>query len=519
MTNLGIEPIYLFLTIIIYFLLLVGISWYVNRKNQNNENNFFAASTKSPWYLIAFGTLGGSLSGVTFVSVPGNVSTSGVNEQFAYLQIVMGYILGYAAIAWVLLPIYYRMNLVSIYTYLEDRFGRFTYKTGSSFFLLSRSIGTAFRLFLTTMVLHTFIFSAFGIPFWATVAGILILIYIYTYKGGIQTIVWTDAIQTTFMLGSLIFAVYTLCNVLEIDFNAASIWASIEQADMGQIFYFENGWSDPNNFFKQFFSGAFITIVMTGLDQDMMQKNLTCRSLKDAQKNVMVFSVVVFFVNFIFLVLGGLLAIYAQEINLQVAPDKLFPAIALEYFTPIGGLMFIIGLIAAAYASTDSALTALTTAFCIDILGFEAKNTNASAVAQASGEALNEKTKTELPFPKKERNTATLRKWVHVGFVLFVFVQILAFWYINDSSVINALFTLAGYTYGPLLGLYSFGIFTKWQVKDKWVPLVCILSPVLTYVLNLNSEAWFWGYKFSFELLIINGLITFLGLLLIRQKE
>ncbi len=488
----GLSPLALLTTISLYFFLLLFMAWWANRRSGAGNQSFFSSSQKSAWYLIAFGTIGGSLSGVTFVSLPGQVGAGAANQQFAYWQLVLGNVVGYWIIAALLLPIYYRLRLVSIYSYLETRFGISTYKTGASFFLLSRSIGTAFRLFLTAMVLHNFIFAAFGVPFFATVLTILALIFIYTYKNGIQTIVWTDAIQTLFMLASVFFAVYTLSTSLGIG-SIGDMWQRIESANLGQIFFFDNGWEDPNNFYKQFFAGISVAIVMTGLDQDMMQKNLTCRSLWDAQKNLIVFSLSVLLMNFIFLLLGALLSLYAAENGINAKPDALFPTIALEYFSPFGALMFIIGLTAAAYASTDSALTALTTSFCVDLLNM--KNSEENTISTTAA-----------------RRSVLLRRLVHLGFVFFIFLQILVFYWLDDRSIINSLFTLAGYTYGPLLGLYAFGIFTRRQVQDFAVPILAILSPILTFLLNYYSDVLLWGYKFSFELLIINGLITFLGL-------
>lgn len=528
----GLSPLYLFLTITLYFFLLLGMAWWANRRSRATNDNFFSADNKSPWLLIAFGTVGGSLSGVTFVSVPGAVSAGAANQQFSYWQLVLGMVVGYWIVAAVLLPIYYRLRLVSIYGYLEGRFGAATYKTGASFFVLSRSIGTAFRLFLTVMVLHTFVFSAFGLPFWLSVLTILILIFIYTYKGGIQTIVWTDAIQTIFMLASVFFTVYVLCKETEIGFEPIDIYEAINEANLGKIFFFDNGWEDPNNFFKQFFAGVSVAIVMTGLDQDMMQKNLTCYTLRDAQKNLVAFSFAVMGMTFVFLILGALLSIYAQQLNLTLAADKLFPTLALEHFPPLGSLLFIVGLTAAAYASTDSALTALTTSFCVDILGMKTANDDEKEADMhkktanlAADTAILDAPNAATPSKNNQTTTAAeqratlLRRLVHIGFVFFVFLQILVFWYIDNQSIINSLLTLAGYTYGPLLGLYAFGIFSKRKVMDKLVPFVCIASPLLTYLLNIYSKELFFGYKFSFELLIINGLITALGLWAISSRN
>lgn len=493
------------------------MAWWVNRRKRHTNQVFFQADKKSPWYLIAFGTIGGSLSGVTFVSIPGAVGAGGVNQQFSYWQIVVGYAIGYLLTAKILLPIYYKYNLVSIYGYLQTRFGNLTYKTGASFFVLSRSIGTAFRLFVTSVVLHTFIFAAFGIPFWATGLTILVLIFIYTSQGGIQTIIWTDALQTVFMLASIVYAIYLLCGELQIPLTG--IWATIEANNLGQIFFFDNGWTNPNSFYKQVLAGISVASVMTGLDQDMMQKNLTCRTLGDSQKNLVAFSGAVLVVNFVFLILGALLAIYATRNGIVTKPDQLSPTIALQYFPPLGSLMFIIGLTAAAYASVDSALTALTTSFCIDILGMKpTDDTTTEKPIEVANVLDSDMETTAAPAPTPFFSSTWVRRIVHVGFAAFVFIQILIFSTIEDKSIINSLLTVSGYTYGPLMGLFAFGIFTKWQIRDQFAPIVCMLSPVLTYIININSEAWLWGYKFSFELLPFNGLLTFVGLWLIRKR-
>lgn len=484
-----------------YFLLLLGIAWWTSRRGHSAD--FFTANRESPWYLVAFGMIGASLSGVTFISVPGVVGAafvlegSGTNQQFAYLQMVLGYLVGYAVIAGILLPLYYRLRLTSIYTYLEQRFGFWSYKTGAGYFLLSRVIGAAFRLFLVAMVLHTFVFESWGLPFWMVALLTIVLIWLYTFRGGIKTIVWTDTLQTLCMLIAVGWTLFALIDAL--GWSMGNLWGNVQAEGLGQIFFFEGGWSDPLNFWKQFIAGAFIAIVMTGLDQDMMQKNLTCRSLGDAQKNMFTFSIVLVVVNFLFLLLGGLLAIYAQRNGILVErADQLYPTIALQYL-PMGvGLVFIVGLVAAAYSSADSALTALTTSFCVDFLGFQPQTTTEG--------------NTEIQAP-----TST-RYFVHIGFSLLLFLVIVLFWAINDQSVIVALFKLAGYTYGPLLGLYTFGLMTQRSVKDQAVPIVCLLAPALTYLINVKSQAWLWGYTFGFELLLLNGALTFIGLLLVSGR-
>ncbi len=477
-------PILVFAIIASYFVILMLISQFTSRGATSQD--FFTANRQSPWYLVAFGMIGASLSGVTFISVPGEVG----NSQFAYFQVVIGYLLGYWVIAMVLMPLYYRLNLISIYTYLEQRFGFWSYKTGAFFFLLSRIIGSSFRLFLVAGVLQLAFFDAFGVPFWVSVMITIALIWLYTFRGGIKTIVWTDTLQTLFMLLSVVFSIYFIADELSLSFT--QLTDRVMESEMSKIFVWE--WQSGRNFVKQFFSGAFIAIVMTGLDQDMMQKNLTCKTLGDAQKNIFWFCVVLVIVNFLFLSLGALLYIYADEmaITLPQRSDDLFPTLALQHFSLVGGGLFLLGIIAAAYSSADSALTSMTTSFCVDFLGYRAED---------------------------EDKFGRIRKQVHLGFSLVLFVVVIIFRAINDQSVINSVFTAAGYTYGPLLGLYAFGMFTKWQVRDKFVLPICLLSPLLSYMINVNSVDWLFGYKFGFELLILNGLLTFTGLFLIRRDE
>jgi Na+/proline symporter len=469
--------------VICYFLILIGISYLTGRNDDNDT--FFLGNRQSPWYVVAFGMIGASLSGVTFISVPGWVA----DNQFAYLQVVLGYVLGYLVIIKVLLPLYYRLQLTSIYSYLEDRFGPASYKTGASFFLVSRVIGAAFRLYLVALVLDLSLFGPLGVPFAVTVAITILLIWIYTFRSGIRTIIWTDTLQTTFMLLAVILTVYFIKAQV---FPDMSLLSYIDQAKNSQIFFFDN-WKSGNYFLKNFLSGAFITIVMTGLDQDMMQKNLSCRSLADAQKNMFWLAIILVAVNFIFLSLGLLLYDYAdlQQISFNKA-DELFAAVALSGELGLAvAVFFMIGLIAAAYSSADSALTALTTSFCVDIININ---------------------------KMEAKRSRQVRKLVHFGFSVLLFLVILIFQQLNDESVIKELFIAAGYTYGPLLGLYSFGLFSKWQVKDAGVPLVAIASPFLAWLLKLWIESE-WGYKMSFEHLILNGLITFMGLVLLRKRS
>ena len=476
------SPILVFSVIAGYFILLMTIAHFTS-KNSDAES-FFTANRQSPWYLVAFGMIGASLSGVTFISVPGEVG----NSHWAYFQMVIGYLLGYFVIATILLPLYYKMNLVSIYQYLDSRFGKSAYKTGAFFFLISRVVGASFRLFLVATVLQIAFFDAFNIPFSVSVFVTIALIWLYTFKGGIKTIVWTDTLQTLFMLLAVGISISIIGSQLNLSFGG--LIQVVQSSELSDTFIWK--WQAPRNFFKQFFAGAFIAIVMTGLDQDMMQKNLTCRSLGDAQKNVFWFSVVLIFANLLFLSLGVLLYHFVEvnQIDLTNTTDALFPHLAMNHFGIFGGIVFLLGVTAAAYSSADSALTALTTSFYIDFLDKD-------------------------PSKSDSKN----RMLVHFGFSVLIFLVILIFQAINDDSVINSVFRVAGYTYGPLLGLYAFGLFTKKAVKDQWIPIVCVAAPVLTYIINENSVAWLGGYKFGFELLLVNGLLTFVGLIALIKKS
>ncbi len=480
------SPILVFSIVVAYFSVLLLISWITGRKADNAA--FFLGNRKSPWYIVAFGMIGASLSGVTFISVPGWVGSS----QFTYMQMVLGFLVGYFVIANVLMPLYYRLELTSIYTYLDRRFGNTAYKTGASFFLLSRVIGASLRLFIVANVLHLTVFRQWGIPFFATVLVTIALIWLYTFRGGIKTIIWTDTLQTICMLAAVTITVVLISRKLGLDF--AGMVEAIRHSPYSRVWVFDD-WHAPTHFVKQFLGGAFTAIVMTGLDQDMMQKNLSCRNIREAKKNMYWMSLSLVPVNLLFLSLGVLLFIFAGKngISIPEQSDNLFPLIATGGYlgTPVA-VLFIIGLVAAAYSSADSALTALTTSFTVDILDAE----------KMSAERL--------------RKT---RMKVHVGISLLVMAVILIFKAINNENVISAIYTVAGYTYGPLLGLFSFGLFTRRKVKDRWVPAVAILSPVITFFIDHFSEQLFGGYRFGFELLILNGLITFLGMLLLMQGK
>ncbi len=481
----GLEPSLIYGVIIGYFILLFLIGRWTKGKGDNES--FFTSNRNSPWYLVAFGMIGASLSGVTFISVPGKVGYDGLNSQFAYMQMVFGYVLGYFLIAKVLLPIYYKYNITTIYEFLQERIGLGSYKTGSAFFILSRLIGASFRLYLVASVLQLMLMDALGVPFFLTTLVTLMLILIYTYEGGIKTIVITDTLQTAAMLLAVIITIGYLMQHLGLDLG--SLYASISEAGIDQMFFFDNGWSNPNNFWKQFISGMFITIVMTGLDQDMMQKNLTCRNLGDAQKNMYTFSIVLVFANVLFLTMGALLYMYALDVQMPIPakPDALYPEVALNYLPTFAGVLFLIGLLAAAYSSADSALTSLTTAFCIDFLNFKKNKVS-------------------------EEKNKKMRIWVHLGFSYLLLLIILWYRQIDDGSVLNALFTAAQYTYGPILALFIYAIRFDKKLPDVPVVIICILSPILTYIIDHNSVEWFNGFTFGFLGLLLNAAIAYTGL-------
>jgi SSS family transporter len=478
-------PLYTGLLVALYFIILMVISIVTGKKSDNES--FFLGNRQSPWYIVSIGMIGASLSGVTFISVPGWVKST----NFSYLQMVGGYFLGYLAIAHVLLPVYYKLNLTSIYTYLEQRFGKFGYKTGAWLFLVSRTIGASARLYLMANVLQISLFNALGIPFAVTVFITIALIWLYTFRGGIKTIIWTDTLQTVFMLASVVITIVYMAKSMGL--SAGGVLEMLNQSELTKVFVFDD-WHSKQHFVKQFLSGAFITIVMTGLDQDMMQKNLSCKNLKEAQKNMHWYGFAFIPTNLLFLSLGALLYTFAnqQGIALPERSDDLFPMIVNSGSLPaVVGVFFIIGLVAAAYSSADSALTSLTTSFTVDILG-----------SSHHDESLNKKSRIK----------------VHLAFSLILMCVIILFRVFKADSIISTIFMLAGYTYGPLLGMYAFGLFTKLQVNDKWIPLVAILSPVITGILDFNSLNWF-GFSLGFEKLMLNGFLTFVGLLLIFTRK
>jgi Na+/proline symporter len=477
-------PLEVVIILIAYFGVLILIS--VITSKGADTNTFFTGNRQSPWYLVAFGMIGASLSGVTFISVPGNVGKIG----FGYFQVVLGYLIGYWVIIGVLMPLYYRLNLISIYTFLEKRFSFWSYKTGAFFFLISRTIGSSLRLYLAATVLQLFLFDAWNVPFIVTVATTIVLIWVYTFKGGIKTIVWTDTFQTFFLIAAVCIAVWQITQRLGM--SMGEMISTVENSAYSKIFYFD----DPNStlyFWKQFLGGAFIAITMTGMDQEIMQKNLTCKNIGEAQKNMFWFSLILVAVNLLFLTLGALLYIYSAKTNFPITEmtDELFPRLAFNKLGGAVGIFFLLGITASSYASADSALAGLTTSFCIDFLNFN---------------------------KKAEEQRKRQKFLVHIGFSLLFLVIIVVFREINERSVIDAVLNIAGYTYGPLLGLFSFGVLTRRVVNDKLVPLICVLSPILSYILSSKSEALFGGYKFGIEILIANGMITFLGLWLISKQ-
>jgi Na+/proline symporter len=471
-----------------YFLLLLLIAWYTSRKT--NSEGYFLGNKSSPWFAVALGMIGDSLSGVTFISVPGKVGTP---THFSYLQLVIGFWLGYFVIAYVLLPVYYRMNLTSIYTYLETRFGKNSQKTGALYFILSRLLGAAARLYLTASVIQYFVFDQFGVPFWLSVTIIIILILLYTYKGGIQTLVWTDTFQSLLLLGAVIFTIVSITNSL--DWSISDMIGKVYNSEYANVLVFD--WHGRSFWLKDLIGGMFISITMTGLDQNMMQKNLSCPNLKDAQKNVISFSFVMVLVNVFFLSLGALLYMYSAQIGFAIPAktDELFPQLALNHLGFATGIAFIIGLTASTFSSADSVLTTLTTSFYIDFLQLD-KNT-------------------VLTEEQKNRK----RHITHVTFAVLLLAVILLFKAFNNNAIIDTIFIVASYTYGPLLGLFAFGLLTKRKVKDVYVPLVCIDAPLLTYIIATVAPYWLGGYNFGFELLLLNGILTFIGLQLIAVKK
>ncbi len=482
------SPISVIITIATYFFVLFIISYIAGRKADNQ--GFFVGNRKSPWYVVAFAMIGSSISGVTFVSVPGMVETN----NFAYLQMVLGFVAGQFIIAFILIPLFYKMNLVSIYEYLENRFGTSSYKTGAWFFFISKMLGAAVRLFLVCLTLQLLVFEPLNLPFILNVILTVALVWLYTFRGGVKSLIWTDSLKTFCLIVSVVLCIHYIAS--DLNFSFSGMINSISDSKLSKMFFFEDV-NDKRYFFKQFLAGIFTMIAMTGLDQDMMQRNLSCKSFKDSQKNMITSGILQFFVVALFLMLGVLLYTYTNQhgITNPAKSDELFPMIATgTYFPGIVGILFIVGLISSAYSAAGSALTALTTSFTVDILGTKGKT---------------------------EEKVVNMRKRVHIGMSIVMGIVIIVFNMLNNTSVIDAVYILASYTYGPILGLFAFGILTKKQVRDKYIPIVAIASPILCFILQANSEKWFNGYAFSYELLIFNAFFTFIGLslMIVRNKK
>lgn len=511
-----------------YFLVLIGISFLTSRKADNSS--FFLGERKSPWYIVSFGMIGASLSGVTFISVPGWVGSE--TNQFSYMQAVFGYLFGYFIVAYVLLPIYYRLNLTSIYEYLRERFGFWSYKTGASFFMISRIIGASVRLLLVANVLQSILFDDWGIPFEVTVVISVLLIWIYTSRGGIKTIVWTDTLQTAFMLGSVLLTVWFVSDALDLSSNKGIV-STIADSGYSKIFFFDDFMSS-NHFLKHFFGGVFITIGMTGLDQDMMQKNLSCKNIKDAQKNMISMAAVLVVVNLIFLSLGALLYIYAGQNGIvPESSDLLFSSVALSSGAgKLIGILFLLGLIAAAYSSADSALTSLTTSFSIDFLGVNKKTKSIDELVDSNDriEVIDDQmTRDDGVSSETKQKDEVTRKIVHVVMSFVIIGVVILLKNTTDDSAIGLLMKFAGFTYGPLIGIFFFGIITKRSVMDNIVPFVALVSIAITFLMWYysygalgiveNGLGIFGKYKFGFEIIILNSLITFIGMFAISSKN
>ncbi len=479
-------PVSVLITIAVYFIVLFTVSYIAGRKADNE--GFFVGNRKSSWWVVAFAMIGSSISGVTFVSVPGMVGASG----FSYLQMVLGFVVGQLIIAFVLIPLFYKMNLVSIYGYLENRFGVSSHKTGAWFFFISKMLGAAVRLFLVCLTLQLLVFEPLKISFLINVVFTVALVWLYTFRSGVKSLIWTDSLKTFCLVVSVGLCIYYISSNLGLSFSG--MFKAINDSDLSRTFFFDNI-NEKTYFFKQFFAGIFTMIAMTGLDQDMMQRNLSCKNFKDSQKNMITSGVMQFFIVLLFLMLGVLLYMFADRngITYPEKSDELFPMIATgNYFPMIVGILFIVGFISSAYAAAGSALTSLTTSFTVDIWGIEGKS---------------------------EDEVRIKRKKIHVGMAVIMGLVIIVINLLNNTSVIDAVYTLASYTYGPILGMFAFGIFTKKRVKDKYIPWVAIISPILCFILQKNSEAWFNGYSFSYELLIFNALFTFIGLCFLITKK
>lgn len=479
------NPIFILLTLTAYFALLFTVSYLSGRKADNAD--FFTGNRRSSWYVVAFAMIGASISGVTFVSVPGMVGANG----FGYLQMVLGFIVGQFIIAYVLTPLFYRMNLVSIYGYLENRFGRSSYRTGAWFFFLSKMLGASVRLFLVCLTLQLLVFQPYGLPFLLNVFITVALVWLYTFRGGVKSLVWTDSLKTFCLIVSVVLCIGYIAS--DMHFTFGSLYTLLDEKGLSRTFYFDDV-NSRQYFFKQFLAGIFTMIATTGLDQDLMQRNLSCKNFRESQKNMMVSILMQTVIIFLFLMLGGLLYLFAESHQIHVEKsDELFPLIATGgYFPIVVGILFIIGLVSSAYAAAGSALTALTTSFTVDILGTDGRS---------------------------EESVSRLRQRIHLGMAVLMGITLYIIHLLNNTSVIDAVYILASYTYGPILGMFAFGILTPWHVRDRYIPVVALSAPFCCFILDQHSEAWFSGYRFSYELLILNALFTFLGLCLLVRKQ
>jgi len=469
--------------LITYFGLLYIVSLMTTRKA--DASTFFIANRNAAWPLVAYGMIGVAISGITFISVPGQV----LDMQFSYFQMVIGYSLGLLVVAFILLPVFYRIRAISIYSYLKNRFGFYTHKTGAVFFLLAQVATASFKLFLMAHVLQLVLFRPLGLPFWLTVLVTLLLIWFYTYRGGIQTVIFTDTLQTTFLILALLLSIWAISD--RMDLSITELYRNMDSRGISRIFYWS--WNDPRNFFKLVFTGLLLTVMTNGLDQSVMQKHLTCRTLSASQKNIVTLAVIILGINALFLFLGGALYLFslAENIPLPEQTDNLYPMLAVNNLGMVSGTIFLVGIAAAAYSSADSSLTGLTTSFCIDVLDFN----------------------------EDQNNRRKMRQGIHFGFTLLIFILIMFFSRINNESVLYAFIRTSGFIYGPLVGLFAFGMYSKRKVRDAWIPLICILAPLISVILDQNSEKWFNGYQFGYDILVVNSLITLFGLFILSKKN
>lgn len=467
---------YVIIILIIYFGILFFISWISGKKA--DSKTFFIANRNAPWPLVAYGMIGVAISGITFISVPGQVAET----RFSYFQMVLGFAIGLFIVAFVLIPIFYRINAISIYSFLKIRFGKYSHKTGAIFFLLAQVATAAFKLYLMAHVLQLMLFDRLGISFEVTVLVTLLLIWLYTYRGGIKTVIITDTLQTTFLLLAVVLSIWSISRLMNL--SVGEMYIEMREKNMAKIFYWD--WQHPQNFFKLILAGILLTVMTNGLDQSVMQKHLTCRNLRSSQKNLVTLGLILLVVNILFLFLGGALHLFGTQENVTLPgqTDSIYPVLALNNLGLLTGTFFLIGIAAAAYSSADSSLTGLTTSFCIDVLNFEERKTD----------------------------DTRFRQGVHFGFTVLIYIIILVFNLINNESVLSAFIRTSGFIYGPLVGLFAFGIFTKKIIDDRWVPLISILAPGLSVILDINSADWFNGLKFGYGILVVNGLIALAAL-------